>query len=158
MLGVALAFSVALINASALSEFSQAVRSVNGQPDLELRAPRAPGRALYAARHDPGWPWPPVLELSTYAIAPGQDRRHAGARGGNRCAAVGAMAPALMPQPAAGPTGSRCYRVPGPAAMAALAPADCRATALLRCSCKRAGALRAVSVGGSVVRAARRWP
>ncbi|MGH6626310.1 MAG: hypothetical protein ACRECD_07185, partial [Burkholderiaceae bacterium] len=37
MLGVALAFSVHLINASALSEFSSAVRSVNGQPDLELR-------------------------------------------------------------------------------------------------------------------------
>ncbi|MGF6525852.1 ABC transporter permease [Variovorax sp. PvP013] len=38
MLGVALAFSVHLINASALDEFSSAVRSVNGQPDLELRA------------------------------------------------------------------------------------------------------------------------
>jgi len=40
MLGVALAFSVQLINASALSEFSQAARSVNGQSDLELRAVR----------------------------------------------------------------------------------------------------------------------
>ncbi|MCW5630474.1 MAG: ABC transporter permease [Rhodoferax sp.] len=38
MLGVALAFSVSLINNSALSEFAQAVRSVNGQADLELRA------------------------------------------------------------------------------------------------------------------------
>ena len=38
MLGVALAFATHLINASALSEFSQAVRAVNGQPDLELRA------------------------------------------------------------------------------------------------------------------------
>ena len=38
MLGVALAFSVHLINASALDEFASAVRSVNGQPDLELRA------------------------------------------------------------------------------------------------------------------------
>ena len=37
-LGVALAFSVSLINNSALSEFAQAVRSVNGQADLELRA------------------------------------------------------------------------------------------------------------------------
>ena len=37
MLGVALAFSVHLINASALGEFSSAVRAVNGQPDLELR-------------------------------------------------------------------------------------------------------------------------
>ena len=38
MLGVALAFSVHLINASALGEFSSAVRAVNGQPDLELRS------------------------------------------------------------------------------------------------------------------------
>ena len=38
MLGVALAFAVHVINASALDEFSQAVRAVNGQPDLELRA------------------------------------------------------------------------------------------------------------------------
>ena len=37
MLGVALAFSVHLINASALSEFGAAVRAVNGEPDLELR-------------------------------------------------------------------------------------------------------------------------
>jgi putative ABC transport system permease protein len=39
-LGVALAFSVHLINQSALGEFSAAVRQVNGQPDLELRAQR----------------------------------------------------------------------------------------------------------------------
>ena len=38
MLGVALAFAVQLINTSALDEFAQAVRSVNGQPDLEVRA------------------------------------------------------------------------------------------------------------------------
>ena len=40
MLGVALAFAVQVINSSALDEFSQAVRAVNGQPDLELRATR----------------------------------------------------------------------------------------------------------------------
>ena len=40
LLGVALAFAVHLINASALSEFSAAVRSVNGQADLSLRAAR----------------------------------------------------------------------------------------------------------------------
>ncbi|XAH25592.1 FtsX-like permease family protein [Xylophilus sp. GW821-FHT01B05] len=38
MLGVALAFSVQLINSSALDEFAQAVRTVDGQPDLQLRA------------------------------------------------------------------------------------------------------------------------
>ncbi|MBV8618077.1 MAG: ABC transporter permease, partial [Curvibacter sp.] len=37
-LGVALAFSVQLINHSALAEFAQALRSVNGQADLELHA------------------------------------------------------------------------------------------------------------------------
>ena len=40
MLGVALAFSVQLINQSALSEFSSAVRAVNGVPDFELRGQR----------------------------------------------------------------------------------------------------------------------
>ena len=37
-LGVALASSVQLINASALSEFAQAVRAVNGQPDVVVTA------------------------------------------------------------------------------------------------------------------------
>ena len=36
MLGMALAFSVHLINASALTEFARAVRSVNGQPKLPV--------------------------------------------------------------------------------------------------------------------------
>ena len=49
LLGVALAFAVHVINASALDEFSQAVRAVNGQPDLELRAMQGPlPEALYA--------------------------------------------------------------------------------------------------------------
>ncbi|WP_428573897.1 FtsX-like permease family protein [Ramlibacter sp.] len=38
MLGVALSFSVHLINASALDEFSSAARAASGQPDVELRA------------------------------------------------------------------------------------------------------------------------
>ena len=41
MLGVALAFSVQLINDSALDEFSAAVRQVNGQADFELRGQQA---------------------------------------------------------------------------------------------------------------------
>ncbi len=40
MLGVALAFSVHLINASALDAFSQALRSSTGQADLELQSMR----------------------------------------------------------------------------------------------------------------------
>ena len=39
-LGVALAYSVHLINQSALAEFSAAVRTANGEPDLVLRGPR----------------------------------------------------------------------------------------------------------------------
>lgn len=101
MLGVALAFSVALINASALSEFSQAVRSVNGQPDLELRAARGDlNEALYArvATDARVALASPVLELSTYAL----DRR--GQRVALRIVGIDALlvarvAPALMPLP-----------------------------------------------------------
>ena len=39
-LGVSLAWSVHLINVSALAEFSAAVRSANGEPDAVLRGPR----------------------------------------------------------------------------------------------------------------------
>ena len=39
-LGVALAYSVHLINTSALAEFSSALRSANGEPDLTLRGQR----------------------------------------------------------------------------------------------------------------------
>ena len=72
MLGVALAFAVHVINASALDEFSQAVRAVNGQPDLELRAMQGSlPEALYerlatdpqVARASP------LLELSAVAQA-----------------------------------------------------------------------------------------
>ena len=103
-LGVALAWSVHLINASALAEFAAAVRAANGEPDLSLRAQRegfddalfervalAPGVALAS----------PVLELDTYGRA----------RGGGRVAlrvlgidalSIAALAPTLLPRPAAG--------------------------------------------------------
>lgn len=42
MLGVALAFGVHLLNGAALTEFARAARSVNGQPDLVLRARTGP--------------------------------------------------------------------------------------------------------------------
>ncbi|MCE4555287.1 ABC transporter permease [Roseateles cellulosilyticus] len=41
-LGVALAFGVHLLNGAALTEFARAARSVNGQPDLVLRARSGP--------------------------------------------------------------------------------------------------------------------
>ena len=104
MLGVALAFSVQLINASALSEFSQAVRSVNGQPDLELRAVRGSfDEALYArlATHPQVAAASPVLELGTYALAAGGNRVALRVVGVDALV-VATLAPALMPLPAAG--------------------------------------------------------
>ncbi len=70
MLGVALAFAVHVINASALDEFSQAVRAVNGQPDLELRAMQGSlPEALYErmATHPQVARASPLLELSAVA-------------------------------------------------------------------------------------------
>ncbi len=72
MLGVALAFAVHVINASALDEFSQAVRAVNGQPDLELRTMQGPlPEALYErlATNPQVARASPLLELSTLAQA-----------------------------------------------------------------------------------------
>jgi putative ABC transport system permease protein len=73
MLGVALAFSVHLINASALEEFAQAVRSVGGQADLEVRSGDLGGTLDEAVlgpllQHSAVAVASPVLELSTYAL------------------------------------------------------------------------------------------
>ena len=100
MLGVALAFATHLINASALSEFSTAVRSVNGQPDLELRAAQGSfDETLFerVANHPQVAVASPVLELATYAVADGK-------RSGLKVLGVDALvvaqlAPALMPRP-----------------------------------------------------------
>jgi putative ABC transport system permease protein len=93
MLGVALAFAVHLINASALDEFSRAVRSVAGQPDLQLRSSAASGllsQTAYAQllHHPDVAVASPVLELSTYAQsaadAAGDTARNTiGSTGGN---------------------------------------------------------------------------
>jgi putative ABC transport system permease protein len=104
MLGVALAFSVQLINASALSEFSQAVRSVNGQPDLELRAVRGGfDEALFSrvANHAQVALASPVLEINTYALG-AEGKRVALRVVGVDALVVATLAPALMPLPAAG--------------------------------------------------------
>ena len=68
LLGVALAFSVHLINQSALGEFSAAVRAVNGEPDFELRGQRDGfDEALYerVARHPRVAVASPVIEIDT---------------------------------------------------------------------------------------------
>ena len=101
MLGVALAFSVHLINASALDEFSQAVRSVNGEPDLELRSAQGSFDEAVFARvaHLPQVAVAsPVLEISTYALTDRNERVLLRVVGVDALV-VGAVAPALMPLP-----------------------------------------------------------
>ncbi len=103
-LGVALAFSVHLINESALGEFSAAVRQVNGQPDFELRAQRDgfdeallarvaahPGVALASA----------VIELDTQAVAADGSSVPLRVVGLDALSAA-PLTPALMPRPAEG--------------------------------------------------------
>lgn len=102
-LGVALAYSVHLINTSALAEFSAAVRSANGEPDLVLRGPREGfDDALFdRVAADPGVELAsPVVEVDTYA-------RTAQGRIALRVVGIDALAIAplaanLMPRPAEG--------------------------------------------------------
>jgi putative ABC transport system permease protein len=102
MLGVALAFSVHLINASALSEFSQAVRSVNGQPDLELRAAQGTfDEAVFerVVQHPDVSVASPVLELSTSAQTASGERLTLRVLGVDALR-LARVAPELMPLPA----------------------------------------------------------
>ncbi|HEY1102635.1 MAG TPA: FtsX-like permease family protein, partial [Burkholderiaceae bacterium] len=104
MLGVALAFSVHLINAAALSEFSQAVRSVNGQPDLDIRgASGSFSDTLYGtlARHPGVAVASPVLELTSYA-PDAQGQRQPVRVVGIDALVAASVSPALVPQPDAG--------------------------------------------------------
>ena len=101
MLGVALAFATHLINASALSEFSTAVRSVNGQPDLELRAAQGTFDEAYFEQINTNPQIAvagPVLELATYTLTP-DGKRTALRVIGLDALVVAQLAPALMPQP-----------------------------------------------------------
>ncbi len=105
MLGVALAFAVHVINASALDEFSQAVRAVNGQPDLEVRPMQGTlGEDLFAqvATHPDVARANPVLEATAMARpaeqAPGTAPTALRLLGADALL-LPAMAPALMPKP-----------------------------------------------------------
>jgi putative ABC transport system permease protein len=109
-LGVALAYSVHLINSSALAEFSAAVRTANGEPDLVLRAPQAALDGLAGfddalfdrVAADPGVEIAsPVLEVDTYALA--NDGRRVAVRVlGIDALRAAPLAPALLPRPAKG--------------------------------------------------------
>ena len=104
MLGVALAFSVQLINASALAEFASAARSVGGRPDLELRAARgAIDEALYprVATQPQVAAASPVLELQTLVLAADGTRRTVRVLGVDPLV-VAQVAPGLLPIPAEG--------------------------------------------------------
>jgi putative ABC transport system permease protein len=106
VLGVALGFAVHVINASALDEFSRAVRSVQGQPDLELRAMQGAlpeqlyGLVARAPQVAQAAPW---LEASVQAGRSPDDARPVTLRllGGDALQ-FGALAPALMPRLFAG--------------------------------------------------------
>jgi putative ABC transport system permease protein len=106
-LGVALAYSVHLINSSALAEFSGAVRSVNGEPDLSLRGPREgfDDELFERVATDPAVVIAsPVVEVDTYAkAASATDRTQRVALKviGIDALQAAPLAPALLPQPAA---------------------------------------------------------
>ncbi len=103
-LGVALAYSVHLINSSALAEFSAAVRTAGGQPDLSLRGPRAGfDDALFERVVADGDVEiaSPVLEIDTYAQAADGHRVPLRLLGLDALRAA-PLAPALLPQAAAG--------------------------------------------------------
>ncbi len=101
-LGVALSYSVHLINRSALAEFSSAVRTTNGDPDLTLRGQPIPDVFFDRVASDPAVALAsPVLEINTVA------RSAAGTRVNVRILGLDALlaaplAPLLMPRPAAG--------------------------------------------------------
>ncbi len=99
MLGVALAFAVHLINASALAEFSSAVSSVNGQPDLTLRARQGllDDRLLEPAAAHPGVALAsPVLDMATQ-VTDARGQRVAARLMGVDALVVAGLSPALMP-------------------------------------------------------------
>ena len=103
-LGVALAYSVHLINNSALAEFSSAVRSANGQPDLVLRGAREgfDDELFERVATDAGVALAsPVLEVDSYAKA--TDGRRVAVRVlGLDLLRAAPLAADLLPRPAAG--------------------------------------------------------
>jgi putative ABC transport system permease protein len=107
-LGVALAWSVHVINNSALGEFAAAVRSANGEPDLTLRAQRDGfDDALYerAAADDAVAAASPLVELETHARRDATAPRHAVRVLGVDALRVAPLAGGLLPLPAATASG-----------------------------------------------------
>ncbi len=106
-LGVALAYSVHLINSSALNEFSQAVRTAGGQPDISLRGARVDDAWFETVARDPAVEIAsPVLELDTYART-ADNRRVAVRVLGLDALRAAPLAVDLMPRPHAAAAGDR---------------------------------------------------
>jgi putative ABC transport system permease protein len=102
-LGVALAFSVHLINRSALAEFTTAVRAANGEPDLVLRGRLFDDALFERAARDPAVRIAsPVLEIDTHGRVGDAGPRVPLRVLGIDLLQAGPLAPALLPQPAEG--------------------------------------------------------
>ncbi len=102
-LGVALAWSVHLVNQSALAEFSSAVRSANGDPDLVLRGTNGPFDDAWFDRiaGDPAvQAASPVLEIDSYARQDAERRLPLRVLGIDALR-IANLSPDLMPRPAA---------------------------------------------------------
>ncbi len=105
-LGVALAWSVHVINGSALQEFSSAVRAANGQPDAVVIGPREgfDVRELDRLAADPAVRLAsPVVALETYAY-PASGTRVAVRVLGVDALRLAPIAPELMPRPSGEPS------------------------------------------------------
>ena len=164
LLGVALAFSVQLINASALSEFSGAVRSISGAPDLQLRASQGDfDEALFGTvATDPRVQLAaPVLELDTLGLQPDGERRSVTVLGIDPLV-MPRLAPALTPRLGSGAdrlamlapgngflnAAARRLLLPAPPAHAAAASEDDTAGATIRL--QSGLTLQDVTVAGTV--------
>jgi putative ABC transport system permease protein len=101
-LGVALAWSVHLINQSALAEFSAAVRAANGDADLSLRGSAVPEALFERVAQDPAVAMAsPVLEVDTLLKRP--DGRRVPVRViGLDVLRAAPLAPELLPRPREG--------------------------------------------------------
>jgi putative ABC transport system permease protein len=102
-LGVALAWSVHLINGSALAEFAGAVRAVHGEPDVSLVCPQREGcdDAVFdalAARGEVALALP-VVEFDSYALDATGQRRVPLRIVGTDALVVASLAPALRVHP-----------------------------------------------------------
>ena len=111
MLGVALAFAVHVINASALDEFARGMRSVAGQADVQVQggSQAVIDEALYGrlSRHPDVQSASPVIEINTYALLP-QSRGDGPLQGSSKLAIrvlgvdalqVAGITPEVLPMP-----------------------------------------------------------